>query len=192
MSGYKLYKNFIRDPRTTGIVVPSSRHLAHEMTSGVGIENASSIIEIGPGTGSFTSLIRERMRPGTRYFAVEINRELCDSFALRFPDMKIFNRDAAHLREIMDGEGMSHADLIVSGLPWASLPLSVQDNVLNAISSTMSPHGCFTTYAYIQGFMLPAAHRFRNRLKDHFRHISTSRVVWRNLPPAFAYRCRRG
>jgi phospholipid N-methyltransferase len=38
---------------------------------------------------------------------------------------------------------------------------------------------------------LGAARRFRRRLRDTFDEVLVSATVWRNLPPAFVYVCRR-
>ena len=70
------------------------------------------------------------------------------------------------------------------------LPESLQREILNAVLSNLAPGGYFVTFAYLQGLMLPAGMRFRRLLSETFGEVRTSSVVWRNLPPAFVYRCR--
>ena len=54
-------KEYIKHPRTVGAVAPSSRRLANGMMMPIDFENASCILEFGPGTGVFTEeLIRRR------------------------------------------------------------------------------------------------------------------------------------
>jgi phosphatidylethanolamine/phosphatidyl-N-methylethanolamine N-methyltransferase len=36
--------------------------------------------------------------------------------------------------------------------------------------------------------MVPQGLRFRRRLHDEFSHVTTTRTVWANVPPAFVYR----
>jgi phospholipid N-methyltransferase len=55
----------------------------------------------------------------------------------------------------------------------------------------LAPGGQFATFAYWQGMLLPAAWRFSRRLHRTFSSVQRSRTVWRNLPPAFVYRCVR-
>jgi len=55
----------------------------------------------------------------------------------------------------------------------------------------MSPNGQFVTFAYLQGLLLPPGRRFVALLPKYFTHVSRSRTVWLNLPPAFVYQCRR-
>ncbi len=57
--------------------------------------------------------------------------------------------------------------------------------------SVLKEQGQFATFAYLQELLLPAGLRFRRMLRHYFREVSTSRTVWKNLPPAFVYRCRR-
>jgi phosphatidylethanolamine/phosphatidyl-N-methylethanolamine N-methyltransferase len=81
--------------------------------------------------------------------------------------------------------------VMISGLPWAAFPLALQEEVLDAVVAALRPGGRFTTFAYLQGTLLPAGRRFRRRLDEHFCEVRRSPVVWRNFPPAFVYRCRK-
>src|SRR6185437_14229458 len=80
---------------------------------------------------------------------------------------------------------------IVCGLPWASLPIELQARIMAAIMDVLKPGGIFVTFAYLQGLLLPAAGMLRRRLKSHFSAIKTTNIIWRNIPPAFAYICYR-
>jgi len=57
--------------------------------------------------------------------------------------------------------------------------------------TVMGPGGQFVTFAYLQGLLLPPGRRFAALLPNYFNHVSKSRTVWLNLPPAFVYQCRR-
>jgi len=81
------------------------------------------------------------------------------------------------------------ADYIVSGLPWASLPVAMQDRILQSILAGLAPGGRFTTFAYAHACWLPRARRFRRRLEAGFHTVTLSPLVWGNLPPAFVYCC---
>jgi phospholipid N-methyltransferase len=81
--------------------------------------------------------------------------------------------------------------VIVSGLPWASTPFALQKRILAAIVRSLAPTGRFTTFAYLPARWMPGAIRFRRQLEASFGHVELSPVVWRNLPPAFVYRCGR-
>jgi phospholipid N-methyltransferase len=92
----------------------------------------------------------------------------------------------------MASVGMPAADCIVSGLPWAVFSSELQLRLLAAIRDALRSGGTFATFAYLHAAWLPAARRFREHLTSHFETVEESRVVWRNLPPAFVYRCGTG
>lgn len=185
----RFFKSFITNPSEIGAILPSSRRLAREMTSGIGMEKAVAIVELGPGPGVFTEEIVSAAPEGARFFVVERNKEMHDIFTRKHPGVKAFNRCASELGEIMAGESVEKLDIVISGLPWASFPSIVQRQIMNEVSCSLRDGGVFVTFAYLQGFLLPAAHRFRRLLKEMFGRVETSRVVWRNAPPAFVYRC---
>ena len=189
MSCITFIKNFIKSPGTIGAICPSSPFLAEMITSDVGIEKASAIVELGPGTGVFTSRILNMKSAQSLFFAVELNQEFYDGFKLKFPSVKIYNQNATELSSMVKQAGIESVDVILCGLPWASFPAQLQDDILSSISEVLSPGGCFTTFAYLQGLLLPAGIRFRKTLKRHFSSVETSRTEWRNCPPAFVYRC---
>ena len=191
MSGIKFLKNFIKSPGTIGAVWPSSQFLAKMITSKVEIEKASAIIELGPGTGVFTSYILNKKKPASKFFAVELNTEIYNAFKQNHPTVKVYNENATALSTLVKKEEINCVDTIVCGLPWASFPAQLQDDLLEAITGVLAPGAYFTTFAYLQGLLLPAGIRFRKTLKKHFNSVETSHTEWRNFPPAFIYRCRK-
>jgi phospholipid N-methyltransferase len=82
-------------------------------------------------------------------------------------------------------------DCIVSGLPWASFPESRQVEFLDEMMRVLKPGGQFVTFAYVHGLFLPPGRRFSRILPKYFSSISKSPVIWKNIPPAFVYRCTR-
>jgi phospholipid N-methyltransferase len=182
---------FIRRPQNTGAVAPSSRWLAETIVEDIGLETASLVVEYGPGTGAFTGKILESIASDTDFIAIENNERMRRRVRDRFPDIDVADASIEDLEEILDKRGHAPGDVdaIVSGLPWAAFGESLQDRLLNVTESVLSPRGRFATFAYIHGLLLPAGRRFRGKLNQHFGEVSRSPVVWRNLPPAFVYRC---
>jgi phospholipid N-methyltransferase len=109
----------------------------------------------------------------------------------RFPDLTVYNDSAERMPEYLALQQKQKADYIVSGLPWANIPPESQERIMEAVLTCMAPHGIFTTFAYLHARWLPKARQFRRALEQRFARVETSPVIWRNLPPAFVYRCSR-
>ena len=82
-------------------------------------------------------------------------------------------------------------DAVICGLPWALFDDALQAEILAEISRAIGTTGAFTTFAYLHGMALGAARRFRLTLRETFEEVLVSATVWRNVPPAFVYVCRR-
>lgn len=187
-----IFGQFLLNPLNTGALCASSTFLSKEITKHIGIEKAKSIVELGSGTGAVTRHIVDSVHNNTAFFAVELNPDIYNAFKTRFPKVKVYNRCASELPEIVKGEGLGHGvDIIISGLPWASFSDKLQDSLLDAVMQSLRPGGVFTTFAYLQGTILPTGIKFKHRLRKHFSEVHKSRVVWANIPPAFVYRCRK-
>jgi phosphatidylethanolamine/phosphatidyl-N-methylethanolamine N-methyltransferase len=187
----KFLTQFRRAPRSVGAIVPSSSGLAEAMVAPIDFAAAQTIVEFGPGTGSMTTAIQKRLKPGTHYVGVEINAEFYRTLTLRFPNLRFFNSGAQDVAAILASLEIDGCDAIVCGLPWASLPVELQAEIMAGIMRVLRPGGVFVTFAYLQGLMLPAAGALRRRLKSEFTRVETTKIVWRNVPPAFAYVCYR-
>lgn len=187
----KFLNQFRNRPRSVGAIAPSSRGLAEAMIAPIDFASAKVIVEFGPGTGAMTSAIVKRLGPNTRYVGVEINETFCQTLTIRYPHLQFFNRGAQDIKEILHSLELDKVDAIVCGLPWASLPVDLQARIMAAILDVLKPGGVFVTFAYLQGLLLPAAGMLRRRLKSQFSAVKTTRIVWGNLPPAFAYVCYR-
>ena len=187
----KFLTQFRNAPRSVGAIVPSSRELAEAMITPIDFKTARVIVEFGPGTGVMTGALLKNLGPDTQYVGVEINETFCQTLTLRFPELHFFNRGAQDIKEILASLGLQSVDAIVCGLPWASLPIELQNRIMAAIMEVLKPGGIFVTFAYLQGLVLPAAGMLRRRLKAQFAAVKTTKIIWRNVPPAFAYVCYR-
>ena len=185
----RLIKEFVRDPGGVGTVIPSSKHLARAMTAGIGIEKAKNVVEVGPGSGVFTAHILRLIPPEAKLMLVELNPRIHKYLTEKFPGVKVYNESVENLSELMKFEQMASADVVVSGLPWASFQPDLQHRLLDAIYRGLSDGGTFTTYGYIQGKIMPGGLNIRKLLKKHFRVVESSKTIWKNIPPAFVYKC---
>lgn len=179
----------LRTPTRIGAIWPSSGVLARSMVEWVNWPAVSTVVEYGPGDGAFTSHIRNAMQPHARYLAIEQSAGLVDEFRKRFPDADIAQGSVADVRSICAARGISRVDAVICGLPWAAWKRDVQEHLVRETLGVMQKDGQFTTFAYLQGLLLPGGRSFRALLERTFNSVGRSPVVWRNVPPAIAYRC---
>jgi phosphatidylethanolamine/phosphatidyl-N-methylethanolamine N-methyltransferase len=187
----RFLRQFAQSPRTVGAVLPSSAALARAMLSPIDFAPARTIVELGPGTGAFTSPIAARLAPDCRYLGIELNPEFVRGLANAFPSLAFVHGSVADLKQILATQGTGPVDAIVCGLPWATLPISLQETVFATIDLALVPGGVFVTFGYLQSLVLPGAWALRRRLHRNFAEVARSPVIWGNLPPAFAYICRK-
>ncbi len=184
-------REFLRNPGSVGAVAPSSPSLAREMVRQAGVRQARTIVEFGPGTGAFTREIVEQAAPEARFLAIERNPALARILQQELPSVQVYHDSVENLGAILHREGIDRVDCILSGLPWAAFSEDLQDRLLEEACKNLTSDGCFVTFAYLQGLLLPAGRRFARKIRRKFGHVEKSSVVWRNLPPAFVYRCQR-
>lgn len=165
----------------TGAIAPSSARLAETMTAGLGLERATHVVELGPGTGVFTEAVLALLRPEARLTAVEINPRFADALRERFPQVGVINGSAEHRTP-------DDIDVVVSGLPWTAMTADRQARILDVVTAKLVPNGRFTTFAYAHAAWTPPARRFAASLRSRFAVVERTSVVWENLPPAFVYR----
>ncbi|WP_231616107.1 class I SAM-dependent methyltransferase [Novipirellula artificiosorum] len=184
-------KNFLRHPTQVGAIAPSSPGLVQTMVEGFDWESARNVVEFGPGTGVFTEAILKRLHADAKFFAIERSAELVQATRERCPNVTVYQDSVTHVAELCQRESMPDVDSVICGLPWASFSPTLQSEIMDAMISVLKPNAQFATFAYWQGLALPAGRRFASRLHETFTEVKRSPTVWRNLPPAFVYRCVR-
>ena len=182
-------KTFLQQPSNIGAIAPSSVGLVSTMIESFDWENVQSAIEYGPGTGVFTERILKTMQEGTHFFAIEQSATMVEATLQRCPEVKIYQESVTNVQELCLKESIQNVDAIISGLPWASFPDDLQNEIMQTMTRVLRPGGTFATFAYWQGLALPAGQRFASRLRSTFSRVQRSPTVWKNLPPAFVYRC---
>ncbi len=186
---WEFFNAFLREPLKVGAFLPSSRELSERIVAGCDLPRRELVVELGPGTGAFTSLILERMNKRSHFFAIELSQTNARLLRRRFPRVQVFEDSAERLGSYLELRDGQRADCIISGLAWGNMMPATQNKIFDAVLDSLAPGGLFTTFAYIHARWLPTSLRFRKRLFQHFKRVETTPIVWKNLPPAFVYRC---
>lgn len=181
----------LRNPAQVGAIMPTSDGMAELLTRIVPRTGSPVVVELGPGTGAVTGVIDDRLPATARHIAIELDPEMAAYLQRTHPGLQVVEGNALKLGALLAEHDVEHADAVVSGLPWALFDDDMQETILTQIADLIGPTGAFTTFAYRHGLLLPAARRFRQALHETFDEVLVSATVWRNVPPAFVYVCRR-
>lgn len=180
-----------RRPALIGAVAPSSRGLAAQLAAIVPSSGRPFVVELGPGTGSVSAAIRRRLPEHGRQLAVELDDRMVAFLRQRHPWLTVLPGDAADLPGLVGDAAVHRVDAVISGLPWSVFEHGHQQRILDGVGQLLGPGGAFTTFAYLHALPLAGARRFRAELTRRFDEVVQTRAVWRNLPPALVYVCRR-
>ena len=182
---------FLRHPVTVGAVAPSSRVLARAMCADLRVGPDEAVLELGPGTGPFTAEIQRHLPDPACYLGVELEPGFVRLLEARHPDLSFMLGSAADSDALRRRLGDRAVHSIISGLPFAGLPPAMQDGVIDSVQRVLRPAGVFRTFQYLHAYALPGAVRFRRRMSALFGQVRRSRVVLRNVPPAFVLSWQR-
>lgn len=155
------------------------------MVDGLDLARPVRIVELGPGTGSFTSAIARRLGSAARMLSIDVDQDFVDRLRARWPRIDFVCASAAALPELAAERGLAPVDHIISGLPFASLPAEITRDILDAIERTLRTRGTFTTFQYVHAYPLPAAVAFRRDITQRLGDAPDRRLVIWNIPPAY-------
>lgn len=185
-------------PHQVGAIAPSSIRLARvaaaqlpDPTHSPSLGAGSTVVELGPGGGVITDQLHARLAGHGRLFAVEINPTMAAHLRASRPWLHVIQGDATHLTELLAEHGVHQVDAVISALPWSVFDAHKQHTVVDQISRVLHPDGLFASVVTCAAVPLPGARRLRRILPEVFGNVVRSRVVLRNLPPAFWLLCRK-
>src|SRR3954452_1265201 len=70
---WQFLRGFLKNPVMVGSVIPSSRVLIDRMLGPVDWANTKLFVEYGPGVGTFTRPVLERLAPDARLVTIDTN-----------------------------------------------------------------------------------------------------------------------
>lgn len=184
----KFVQAFLCEPLKVGAVWPSSAALSRAVADSCDFAPEDTVVELGPGTGNFTQLLLERLDHRGRLLALELSRMNVAQLRRRFPANEIIHDSAERLAEHVPART---ARCVVSGLAWGNMLPALQNRIMEAIVNALAPGGQFVAMAYSHARYYPTTLRFRKLMFREFARVETTPVIWRNIPPAYVYRCWR-
>jgi phospholipid N-methyltransferase len=178
-------RNFFRHPRMLGSIIPSSRFLIRQLLQPVDWAAARVIVEYGPGVGSITAEILQRMRPDALLIAIETNSDFVKFLRRAFPDrrLRVMEGSAESVDEILRQHGHEHVDYIISGIPFSTIPADLRERILLKTFGALAPGGSFLVYQFSTR-VLPDLQRIFHYVKRRFEPL--------NVLPAHLFFCQPG
>ncbi len=175
----RFFRSFLANPRQVGAILPTSRRAVRDMLDMADFARARCVVELGAGTGVYTEEIVARLHPDARFLAFEVDPDLVSTLDGRFEDprVRIINDSAENVGNYLDG---AKVDVIVSGLPFTSLPEPVKRNIFEQIKRVLASEGVMVAIQYST-----MVQRDLSRIFASVRR----RVSPLNVPPAFLFRC---
>jgi phosphatidylethanolamine/phosphatidyl-N-methylethanolamine N-methyltransferase len=181
---WTFFRQWLKNPMRVASITPSGQQLARMMMAELP-PNARRVIELGGGTGVFTSALLKHGIAADGLMVLELNDELYVHLQRRFPDARVVQGDARELVRIAAINGYAErglADAVVSGLGMLSMPKQLQLDIMTAALACLQPQGRFVQFTY--GPANPIAQEVLEVLDLDTRRSTTA---WRNLPPATVY-----
>lgn len=167
----------------TGAIRPSSDRLAERMISTIDFKDCDCIIEYGPGTGIFTKKILEKRDKQTKVILIEYNEEFYNSLIKKYDKeegLYIVNDSAENVDIHLENYGIRKVDIIISGLPFTTLPKKMSKTILEKTKKIVGNKGAFITFQYSK--------MKESLIKTYFDNINWEKEML-NLPPAYVLKC---
>lgn len=175
-------RNFFKHPRMLGSLIPSSRFLINGLLKRIDWGQAEVIVEFGPGVGTITIEILQRLGPNGRLIVFETNGDFVRYLreSVRDPRLHIVHGSAADIGVVLGELGLPGADYVISGIPYSIMPPEVRSSILQETRDALKPGGRFLVYQFSPA-VLPHLNDTFSVVRKGFEPL--------NILPAWLYFC---
>ncbi|MBR0799164.1 SAM-dependent methyltransferase [Bradyrhizobium jicamae] len=179
----QFFRSYVSNPRQVSAIAPSGRSLARLMTQEI-VPGSGPVIELGPGTGTFTKALLRRGVPESELLLVEYGSDFVRLLQARFPSARVLWMDARQLSQYEPF--VAPAAAVVSGLPLLTMSARKVIAILTGAFRHMQDGGVFYQFTY--GPRCPVPRPILDRLGLKASLVGRTAL---NIPPASVYRVRR-
>ena len=150
------------------------------MTSDLSCDDGP-IVELGPGTGVFTSAILNRGVMASQVAVFELGENFVQQLSKQYPQALIVHGDATSIAHRLPFP-LGSVQAVICGLPLVSMPAYKVFRIVASSFQCLKEGGEFRLFTY--GHRCPISKDILERL-----NLTTHRsaLVLRNFPPAPAY-----
>jgi phospholipid N-methyltransferase len=177
-------RSFLKHPFMLGSVVPSSPSLVRRLTQQIDWDTSRVLVEYGPGVGTVTTALLQRLHPEGVLVAIDYNQGLADYLRQTVPDprLRVVHGSAAEVERILAEMRLGRADCVVSGIPHSTLTAELRAQILQSTRRVLRPGGSFIVYQFTAA-VLP-------QLEEVFGEVRQERELM-NILPARIFSCSR-
>ena len=174
---WQFLRGFLKNPVMVGSIIPSSKVLIEKMLGPVDWAATKVFVEYGPGVGTFTRPILDRLGADATLVTIDTNADFTRYLkeAIDDPRLVTVTGSAADVEKILAERDLGQADYVLSGLPFSTLPPGVGNSIAEATSTVIRPGGAFLVYQF--------SPKVLDFIKPHFAPIKRG-FEWINVPPA--------
>lgn len=169
-------RGFLAHPFEVASIVPSSVFLEAHVVQAADLGQALCVVELGPGTGGTTRALLRSLAPQARLLAIELNPGFCGRLRGQIDDprLAVHAGSAESLSDALRCRGLPAADVVVSGIPFSTLPCDAAERLAASIHANLAPGGRVVAYqcsTHVAGYLTP--------------HLGPPNTAWewRSLPP---------
>ena len=176
-------KNYLTKFKETWAVLPSSSFLWKKMVLKEDIDIANTIVELWAWTWIFTEEIFKHNLTNKKVFIIEKNKDFYKLLIDKYPKHKdkIYNIDIVDIEILLKKESIDKIDLIISWLPFKSLPQDLFSFIINdLIWKYFTIDSRFIQFSYFKSF--------KDKFTKYFTDVSVKKC-WLNIPPAYIFKC---
>jgi phosphatidylethanolamine/phosphatidyl-N-methylethanolamine N-methyltransferase len=186
----------IRRPGEVGAIAPSSKYLGYEISNYVvSPEQPINVIEVGPGTGAFTQIIADKLKPKDRLDVIEYNAPFVEVLKEK---MKGYPNVHIHCISITDWKPDYKYDIMVSSLPFNVFSEDFVKAILSHYENIMKPDSMISYFEYM---LFPSLKKMllTGEKKNEFQKLHSilgdfrnkyeinTKKVFLNFPPAYVH-----
>ena len=148
----------------------------NKMLAPVNWDECKLFVEYGPGVGTFCRPVLERMRRDAQLIVIDTNPLYIDYLKRTIGDSRFIavNGSAADVEDIVRAHGHDHADYVLSGLPFSTLPDGIGPAIAAATHRVLRPGGAFLVYQF--------SAKARDFMARHFARIDNGFELFNILP----------
>lgn len=179
----KFLGTWARNPLKMGAVASSSPAYCAEMVARSTTALDGPILELGAGLGVVTHALLEAGVAPERITSIEFDRDFAQALEKRFPAVNVICGDGLDLTHTLAGRDSERFATVLLAIPIVRFSQEKRRDLLSRYFERIRPGGNLTQLSYL---WTPPVRPDPSRFS-----VSSSPVVWANIPPAKVWVYRR-